>query len=82
MLRLDAFAYSGPRRTVWFHRASGVSFKAHVSDMEEAVPFGSGVLGELPELRHYARAHVRLMCRRAEDVGRLLAPALVERHRC
>ena len=34
MLRLDAFAYSGPRRTVWFHRASGVSVKARVSDMQ------------------------------------------------
>ena len=33
MLRLDAFAYSGPRRTVWFHRASGVSVKARVSDI-------------------------------------------------
>ena len=25
--------YSGPRRTVWFHRASGVSVKARVSDI-------------------------------------------------
>ena len=33
MLRLEAFAYSGPRRTVWFHRASGVSVKARVSDI-------------------------------------------------
>ena len=35
MLRLEAFAYSGPRWTVWFHRASGVSVKARVSDICE-----------------------------------------------
>ena len=31
--------YSGPRRTVWFHRASGVSVKARVTDICELSVF-------------------------------------------